>query len=130
MVSKTSPHCHLVYRTDIENWPVDWPVDWSEFLETSERLKFLPVRYEPHPFQTQAVDKVISGFESTDRGKLILPCGTGKSVVSLWIAEKKVGRGGRVLYLVPSIALMGQTMREWASQRGPAASSGCIRTAG
>ena len=40
-----------------------------------------------------------------------------KSVVSLWIAEKMAGAGGRVLYLVPSIALMGQTMREWASQR-------------
>ena len=113
MVSKTSPQCHLVYRADIESWPVDW----SEFLEAPERLKFSPVRYEPHPFQKEAVRRVVSGFEEHDRGKLILPCGTGKSVVSLWIAEKMAGAGGRVLYLVPSIALMGQTMREWASQR-------------
>ena len=113
MVSKTSPQCHVVYRADIERWPVDW----SEFLEAPERLKFSPVRYEPHPFQKEAVRRVVSGFEEHDRGKLILPCGTGKSVVSLWIAEKMAGAGGRVLYLVPSIALMGQTMREWASQR-------------
>ena len=113
MVSKTSPQCHLVSRADIESWPVDW----SEFLAAPERLKFSPVRYEPHPFQTEAVRKVVAAFKEHDRGKLILPCGTGKSVVSLWIAEKTAGTGGRVLYLVPSIALMGQTMREWASQR-------------
>ena len=115
MVSKTSPQCHVVYRADIEAWPVDW----SEFLEVPERLKYSPVRYKPYPFQTEAVRKVVAGFVDNDRGKLILPCGTGKSVVSLWIAEKMAGAGGRVLYLVPSIALMGQTMREWASQRDP-----------
>ena len=64
--------------------------------------------------------KVVDGFQEHDRGKLVLPCGTGKSVVALWIAEQMAGRGGRVLYLVPSIALMGQTMREWARQRDPA----------
>ena len=116
MVSKTSPRCEVLFQSDIENWPTDW----SEFLDTPERLTFEPVRYEPHPFQAEAVRKVVAGFEGRDRGNLILPCGTGKSVVALWIAEQMAGRGGRVLYLVPSIALMGQTMREWARQRDPA----------
>ncbi|MCQ3807486.1 MAG: DEAD/DEAH box helicase family protein, partial [Acidimicrobiia bacterium] len=116
MVSKTSPRCEVVSRAEIESWPVDW----SEFLDAPERLEFRPVRFNPHPFQTQAVGEVVAGFdEGHDRGKLILPCGTGKSVVSLWIAEQTAGCGGRALYLVPSIALMGQTMREWATQRDP-----------
>ncbi len=115
MVSKASPRCEVVSRADIESWPVDW----SEFLEAPERLEFAPKRYDPHPFQAEAVGRVAAGFDDHDRGKLILPCGTGKSVVSLWIAEKIAGSGGRVLYLVPSIALMGQTMREWARQRNP-----------
>ena len=38
-------------------------------------------------------------------------------MVALWAAEKIVGEGGRVLYVVPSISLMGQTMREWSTQR-------------
>ena len=37
--------------------------------------------------------------------------------MTLWIAERLVGLGGRVLYLVPSIALMAQTMREWSTQK-------------
>ncbi len=115
MVSKTSPRCEVVSRADIESWPVDWP----EFLDTPERLAFESVRYSPHPYQSEAVQKVVSGLADSDRGKLILPCGTGKSVVSLWIAEQVASVGGRVLYLVPSIALMGQTMREWARQADP-----------
>ena len=51
------------------------------------------------------------------RGRVIMPCGTGKSVVALWAAEELAGLGRRVLYLVPSISLMDQTMREWARQR-------------
>ena len=47
----------------------------------------------------------------------MLPCGTGKTEVALWLAEEMVGAGGRVLYLVPSIALMAQTMRVWAEQK-------------
>ncbi|MCY3849826.1 MAG: DEAD/DEAH box helicase family protein, partial [Acidimicrobiaceae bacterium] len=115
VVSKTSPRCEVVSRADIESWPVDW----SEFLNAPERLAFRPVCYDPHPYQSEAVQKVVSGFADNDRGKLILPCGTGKSVVALWIAEQVAGVGGRVLYLVPSIALMGQTMREWSRQADP-----------
>ncbi len=51
------------------------------------------------------------------RGRVVMPCGTGKSVVALWAAEELAGLGRRVLYLVPSISLMDQTMREWARQR-------------
>ena len=116
MVAKTSPSCEVVHGSEIESWPTDW----SDFLDSPERLSFNSVRYEPFPFQAEAVQDVVTGFAEHDRGKLVLPCGTGKSVVALWIAEQMAGRGGRVLYLVPSIALMGQTMREWARQRDPA----------
>ncbi len=115
MVLNASPRCEVVQRPDLE----DWPVSWSDFFEAPERLSFDPTRCVPYPFQAEAVKKVTAGFVENDRGKLILPCGTGKSVVALWIAEHLVGRGGRVMLLVPSIALMGQIMREWARRRSP-----------
>ncbi|MCY4164170.1 MAG: DEAD/DEAH box helicase family protein, partial [bacterium] len=116
MVSKTMPRCEVLHGPDIENWPINW----SEFLESPEKIKFQSALYKPFAYQAEAITKVIAGFEEHDRGKLVLPCGTGKSVVALWIAEQVANKGGRVLYLVPSIALMGQTMREWAAQRDPA----------
>ena len=57
------------------------------------------------------------GFENGDRGKLVMACGTGKTFTALRIAESAAGVGGRVLYLVPSISLLQQSMREWAEQR-------------
>ena len=96
----------------------EWDVDWREFVDNPEDLHFRSDRrYTPFPYQRDAVDAVCTEFESHDRGQLILPCGTGKTAVTLWIAEQQVGVGGRVLYLVPSIALMAQTMREWGDQK-------------
>ena len=56
--------------------------------------------------------------EQSDRGKLIMACGTGKTFAALRIAEEIAGVGGRVLYLVPSIGLFAQAMREWSEQQG------------
>ena len=57
------------------------------------------------------------GLEAQGRGKLIMACGTGKTFTALRIAEAVAGVGGRALYLVPSISLFQQSMREWAEQR-------------
>ena len=60
---------------------------------------------------------MLQGFAEHDRGKLIMACGTGKTFTALRIAEAVAGSGGRVLYLVPSISLFQQSMREWAEQK-------------
>lgn len=52
-------------------------------------------------------------FQTGDRGKLIMTCGTGNTFTSLKIAENETGGRGLVLFLAPSIALVGQTLREW-----------------
>ncbi len=115
-LTRAQPSVEILTPAELERWPVE---DWRAHVQQPESLEFQDVRYEPRPYQNDAVDDVVSGFANHNRGRLILPCGTGKSVVALWIAERMVGKGGRVLYLVPSIALMGQTMREWAAQRDP-----------
>ena len=107
-------HCRVLDATELDAWDVDW----REFVDDPGGLTFKSdLLFTPHPYQNEAVEAVCTGFESQDRGQLILPCGTGKTAVTLWIAEKQVGVGGRVLYLVPSIALMAQTMREWGDQK-------------
>lgn len=89
-------------------------IDWDAFMEgrgTSER-KFK----EPLPHQREAIDACIEGFSKTDRGQLIMACGTGKTVTSLRLTEELLPEGSLVLFLAPSIALVAQTMREWANQ--------------
>jgi predicted helicase len=84
-------------------------VDWSEFpkLRVNDPHKL----YE---YQENACDDVLKGFETNERGKMIMACGTGKTLVSLHVAEKIAGKGGFVLFLVPSISLILQSMREWS----------------
>ena len=89
------------------------PIDWSNFsLETPEVLVTVGKK-AVRPHQEAAIEAVLAGFAEHDRGKLIMACGTGKTFTSLRLAERMVGAGGSVLFLVPSISLLSQTLREW-----------------
>ncbi|WP_143739893.1 DEAD/DEAH box helicase [Micrococcus luteus] len=94
---------------------VDSTVDWSEFtFDRPEELIQRP-RKEPRRYQREAIDDVVAGFETKDRGRLIMACGTGKTFTSLKMVERMVPVGGTVLFLVPSIALLQQTLNEWTA---------------
>ena len=95
------------------------PVEWPDLRqEQPEQLDYRQQLFSPKPHQEHAIQDVVNGFKDSDRGKLIMACGTGKTFAALRIAEKMAGTGGRVLYLVPSIGLFSQAMREWAEQQG------------
>jgi len=66
------------------------------------------------PHQKIAIENTRAGFALTDRGKLIMACGTGKTYTALKIAEDIAGKNKSVLFLVPSLALMSQTITEWS----------------
>ncbi|MBA9080552.1 putative helicase [Micrococcus aloeverae] len=94
---------------------VDSTVDWSEFtFDRPEELTQRP-RKEPRRYQREAIDDVVAGFETKDRGRLIMACGTGKTFTSLKLVERMVPVGGTVLFMVPSIALLQQTLNEWTA---------------
>ncbi|HEX4045152.1 MAG TPA: DEAD/DEAH box helicase family protein, partial [Gammaproteobacteria bacterium] len=76
-------------------------------LETKSRTIKTPRKY-----QQKATQDVINGFQNGDRGQLILPCGAGKTLVSLWIKERLQSK--HTLVLVPSLALLRQIKNEWA----------------
>ena len=93
---------------DIEQSPIDWGV------YVRENKVVLSAKKELLPHQKEALEAVQDGFAASDRGKLIMACGTGKTFTGLKIAEAYAGIGKMVLYLVPSLALMSQSVREWS----------------
>ena len=105
---------HVIGYGHLASRPIDWP---DLRYEAPEQLDYRQVRFSLHPHQQEAFDDVIKGFKESDRGKLIMACGTGKTFTALRIAEEIAGINGRVLYLVPSIGLFSQAMREWAEQQ-------------
>lgn len=88
-------------------------IDWSQFELNSPSLLKRKPKKRPFPHQLTAINKVLEGFTTHDRGKLIMACGTGKTFTSLQIAQSTVPTGGSVLFLVPSISLLSQTLKEW-----------------
>nr|WP_230298035.1 type ISP restriction/modification enzyme [Actinomyces provencensis] len=95
---------------------LDSTVDWDQFDFSTPDVMTLKGRKQLRPHQRTALGHVVEGFETHDRGKLIMACGTGKTFTSLKIAERLAGAGGRVLFLVPSIALLSQSLREWTGE--------------
>ena len=101
--------------SDLENSPFTWP-DLS--IQEPEALTYQQKTFSLKDHQREAFNDVINGFKEHDRGKLIMACGTGKTFTALRIVEEFAGTEGKVLYLVPSIGLLSQAMREWSDQRG------------
>jgi predicted helicase len=87
------------------------PIDWAAYMLRAE-IKVAPKK-TILPHQRDALGAVRAGLAEADRGKLIMACGTGKTYTALKIAEDMAGTGQMVLFLVPSLALMSQTIREW-----------------
>ena len=89
-------------------------IGWSKYA--SDKTPVLKPKFKPRSHQKSAINNVLLGLKSADRGKLIMACGTGKTFTSLTIAEELAGKNERVLFLVPSLALLSQTLIEWTQQ--------------
>lgn len=91
-------------------------IDWTLFAEKKE-VVFKPKK-ELRDHQKAALVNVKAGLydQKLERGKLIMACGTGKTFTSLKIAEECAGKGKRVLFLVPSLSLLSQTLTEWTQE--------------
>ncbi|MGF7157161.1 DEAD/DEAH box helicase [Bartonella heixiaziensis] len=89
------------------------PIRWETFAAQGKVVLEDKKKIRPH--QQDALRDVRAGLAQADRGKLIMACGTGKTFTSLKIAEDLAGEGKFVLFLVPSLALMSQTVREWTT---------------
>ncbi len=98
---------HRISLSDLEKSQIDW----ATYLRENRVALLEPKTLRPH--QEQALEAVRDGLAKADRGKLIMACGTGKTFTALKIAEELAGPGKLVLFMVPSLALMSQSVREW-----------------
>ena len=89
-------------------------VDWEKLNAGTFGKQALNNFREPNEHQLKAINAAQAHFQNHDRGKLIMACGIGKTYTSLKIAEK-LAPNGKVLFLVPSITLVKQTLLEWAT---------------
>ena len=104
------PPVSKIDLNDLENSQIDW----SKYQPKAAAV--LKAQKQLRPHQQNALHATLTGFQTAERGKLIMACGTGKTFTSLKIAEALAGKGKRVLFLVPSLSLLSQTLTEWTQE--------------
>ena len=115
-LSNQQPPVYKIDLHDLENSQIDW----SKYQPSAAPV--LKPKYDidapRSKHQKSALTNVVLGLNSAPRGKLIMACGTGKTFTSLKIAEEVAGKNQLVLFLVPSLNLLSQTLTEWTQQSG------------
>ncbi|MBA5608281.1 DEAD/DEAH box helicase [Duganella sp. FT3S] len=104
------PPVNKIDLSALENSQIDWAMYRPHQAPVIKPKKTL------REHQQTALNAAEHGLKTADRGKLIMACGTGKTFTSLKIAEKLAGAGKRVLFLVPSLSLLSQTLTEWTQE--------------
>lgn len=87
--------------------------DWGKLFEGLEGKAALAGKKQLRAHQREALEAAHLHFQNHDRGKLVMACGTGKTFTSLKLIEQELQGKGLVLFLVPSIALLGQSLNDW-----------------
>ncbi|MFC1918123.1 DEAD/DEAH box helicase [Chloroflexota bacterium] len=121
-IRNQNPPVTRINLHDLAEAPVDWEkLDQGIHGEVSRTPTKTLL-----PHQKIALEKTHLYFQTADRGKLIMACGTGKTFNTLRIAENETDGKGLILYLVPSIALLGQALREWSADAKEPLNAICI----
>jgi predicted helicase len=122
-IKNQSPPFSRLDLSTLSQAPIDWGKLDSGF--SGDQARAVDAR-ALMAHQQEALTKTHEAFKTDSRGQLIMACGTGKTYTSLRIAEHETGGRGLVLFLVPSIALLGQTLREWTTFAKEPISAICI----
>jgi len=88
--------------------------EWKSLLAASVGKIIKPKKLKPRPHQEEAINKAVEYFKTNERGKMIMPCGTGKSLTAFWIAKEMKAK--TILIAVPSLALLQQTLKVWTRE--------------
>lgn len=105
--------CNILNGFDIDGDPtVDWDKIEQGMFGSNAAIKD-ERKLKPH--QKKALEKAHEHYKTNDRGQMIMACGTGKTFTALRLVEQETNNKGLILVLVPSIALINQTLNEWNS---------------
>ena len=87
---------------------------WNLIKAKANHKTIIPKALSPRAHQVKAIKDTVEYFKTKERGKVIMPCGTGKSLTAFWIANELKAKS--VLIAVPSLALLQQTLKVWTRE--------------
>ena len=117
--SKPVSKRHLMRNTTeiaLDRWQALDREAWGLIVAQLSGKAPRPTPRQPLPHQAKAICKAEEHFvrDGAARGRLIMPCGTGKSLTAYWIAEALKAK--LILVAVPSLALVRQSLTDWTRE--------------
>ncbi len=90
--------------------------NWKGINDCSKSKKVKPVQRKPRDHQKKAIKSAQEHYLKNDnsRGRLIMPCGTGKSLTAFWIANGL--KANSIIVAVPSLNLIKQSLEDWTAE--------------
>jgi superfamily II DNA or RNA helicase len=104
-----------ISEVGLREWEALDEAEWAAVAaaaSTSRHPK--PKPRKPRPHQTAAVKAITAHLKTHDRGRVLMACGSGKSLVGFWAQSALKAR--QVVVAVPSLSLLNQTLKEWATE--------------
>lgn len=90
--------------------------NWKGINDFSHSKKLKPVQRKPRDHQKKAIKSAQDHYlkQNASRGRLIMPCGTGKSLTAFWIANAL--KANSIIVAVPSLNLIKQSLGDWTAE--------------
>jgi superfamily II DNA or RNA helicase len=100
----------------LEFWLELTEEDWQRIWLKKAKKTVTPQKRLPKPHQIKAISSAHTHFikKGNSMGRLIMPCGTGKSLTAFWIANKVKAKS--VIVAVPSLNLIKQSLEDWTKE--------------
>ena len=110
---------HLLGNTTeigLDRWLEIDDEEWRRIRAATTRPAPPPIRRKPYDHQKAAIKAATTHFlkVGATRGKLLMPCGTGKSLTAFWIAQALNPQS--ILVAVPSLSLIKQSLLDWTRE--------------
>jgi superfamily II DNA or RNA helicase len=117
--SKPVSKRHLMRNTTeigLDRWQSLDQEAWRLIVAKLKGRSARPRVRRPKRHQQAAISEAKKHFitDGATRGRLIMPCGTGKSLTAYWIAEAL--KANTILVAVPSLALVRQSLADWTRE--------------
>lgn len=110
MFQNQTPPVHKITLETLRSARVNW-----EKLDAGIIGEAAINKLTPREYQLEAIAAAHEHFQNHSRGQLIMACGTGKTFTALKIAEDLTDQRGTILFLVPSLSLLSQTLDAWTA---------------
>lgn len=82
----------------------DFLYDAAVAIHNKRAGRYGRVKFQPRPYQKDIIDACVTGFQESDRGKVIAACAAGKTLISLWVSEEI--KSSSVVFFTPNLALV------------------------